>query len=210
MIMTKLKQPNLNNPHVLVLLGLVIIVCSCSSKKKMYDAQLFTFSYSGKKEVMNIAYSDFSGIFLFNNTDTAYYNFGYNVSTLTESIPELVIIPDVSDEEIEAIAKDNHDKQFTNVRNADIDRLRKQNLFFLYRDNQIWKYLKPIDTSKYGITGLYVDSMLVDSKGVVRFNFYFKKLIKMSYLEAEEIIKSIRMKNNVIKKIDFYSTNIME
>lgn len=92
----------------------------------------------------------------------------------------------------------------------DVDRLRKQNLVFKYANNQIWKYSIPIDTLIGGIIGTYVDSVLVDGRGVIKFNFYFNENIKMSFYDAKAIINSVALQNEEIGRVDFYLTNIRE
>lgn len=210
--MQKQKKQNLNKIHFIILL---ILFCSCSAEvNKEYGTSLFSFSSA--KNVKCISNSQYSGFCIFDDTDTAYFNFGYNINTLAEEIPELVILPDVSDDELADIRKKNTDfKYFSNVRNFDKDKLKKQNLQFIHTEMGIWKYSMPIDTLKNGMIGVFIDSVFIDSVSIdkqnpVKFNFYLKELKNMSYSEADKIIKSIILNYKAIEKTNFFITNVME
>lgn len=100
----KVRQMNFGKYY----LCLTIIMFGCSTSKE-HKTQLFKFSCPSSTEVRHLPKSNFEGIFIFSDIDTGYYHFGYSISTLTEKIAELIILPDVSDDEIKEIINNNHD-----------------------------------------------------------------------------------------------------
>lgn len=204
MITTKRKKQVLNKVYFIA--ALFILLASCNRSIKPINSDFFEFFVDKKMEIENFKYSGYSGIYILNRKDTAYYNFGYRISTLAEIPPDLIYM-----ESMENLLPDTTgEKFFTTNRNFDKDRLRKQNVFFYREENQIWKYTIPVDTVNAGIVGLFIDSLRLDKTGVLKFNFFIKNIHSISYAQAIRIMHSISMHNSSIANHDFRSTLIVE
>jgi hypothetical protein len=192
--MTKRKQRKLvfNAAFLLTLL----VGCTANQDKRIetLSLKLFSIQISFFKSDSIIAQSDdgYNGKILSNNTDTIYFNFGYDIDNLSEKDPAVIYYP-----YNEADIRSNLDTTlvnpekivYTNKPNFDIDEFRKQNVYFDTVSGVHAKITVPRRIEKGGITGVYVDSLKSDDGGRLKFNFYAKNL---DSLRQERMLKAIR------------------
>jgi hypothetical protein len=202
--MTKQRKQALSSVFFTYIL--LILSTSCRKNSERVNNDFFEFSIDKNMEVENIKYSMYSGIYVFNAKDTAFYNFGYWISTLAEIPWDVIYMDNMENYLPDSIGQ----KYFTTNRNFDKDRLREQNIFFYRKNNEIRKYTIPVDTIRGGMVGVFIDSLRSDQSGVLKFNFFMNNLNSVSYTQAIRIIHSISMHNNSIDSNDFRSTLIVE
>ncbi|CAN5525617.1 hypothetical protein BH10BAC2_BH10BAC2_25210 [soil metagenome] len=202
MIKKKLKKPELN--RILLFLSISIVLQSCTKNLKNVENDIFKFSCNFSS-IKNDKTGQFSGCYILNNTDSLFYNIGFTVHNLSDKIPSAVFIPNKE----QFLFDPNIDTTgvvFEKRKDFDIDKYKKQNVNFEYSGNQIWKYTFPIDTSKGGIIGIYVDSIATGELGVLQFNAFTNCSSKGNNLNLINLIKTIRLQ--AIKEYDYYKSTI--
>lgn len=185
---------------------IVITVYSCdlnnSDKEyKRYSNDIFSISYPENIHVKDYPLTQYNGFQVLDTVDTLFYNVGYIVSNLSEQIPDVTFIPDMDNFVLDSGISLN-DFKYTNRRNFDIDRYRKQNIFYLKDGNLVKKYTFPIDTLEGGLIGLYIDSMSWNEREVVQFNAF---VVNPSSGKNRLIQDALKTVNVNIKPDSFYA-----
>lgn len=182
------------------LLFFVSLIASCTHEQVKLENDIFSIEYIDTNVTDNRV-GHYSGYQLTPNGDTLHYNIGMIVHNLSERLPKVVYVPfDIigtpdSSNKSESII-------FTTRKNFDLDRYRRQNVFWEQVNGLTRKYTFPIDTSRGGMVGLYIDSILVGENGIVQFNAFIERPHRGSYISTLEALKTIRLKP--IKPYEYY------
>jgi hypothetical protein len=191
--MTKIKQRKLAF-NITVFMSL-LIGCTTNQDKQGETLSLKLFSIQDSSMPISIIVQSgdgYNGKFLFNSSDTIYFNFGYDIDNLSEKDPAVIYYP-----HNEADIRNNLDTAlvdpskivYTNKPNVDIDEFRKQNVYFEIISGYKAKLTLPREVRNGGITGMYVDSLRKDDGGRLKFNLYARNL---DSLHNQNLIKAIR------------------
>lgn len=181
-----------------------LILHGCIENSKDIKGDFFSFSGSFHS-VKNIKNRQFSGYYILNNADSMFYNIGFNISNLNEEIPTVVYVPDKKTFVFDANI-DTTGIIFVDRKDFDIEKYRKQNINFEHKGSQIWKYTFPVDTSKGGNIGLYIDSIATGNLGVLQFNAFINSASKGNYSRLIQIIKTISLQD--IRAYEYYRSTI--
>lgn len=143
------------------------------------------------KSAKSVSYDSLSGIVLLNDTDTLHYRLGFVTSTLSEQCQNVVYLPDNVKSYLDSSMTEG--TIFTNRKDFDLDKFRKQNFIFLRKNHEVWKLTYPIDTSNRGLIGIYIDSIKVIDGRVVKFAAFCNQISTGNYSNILESLKSIRI-----------------
>lgn len=135
------------------------------------------------------------GHILMSNNDTLYYHIGIFVSSLTEKDPNVIYMPNGFD----SSNYDLRNSQISNRINFDLDRYRRQNVYFAKIDDYDAKITYP-RVHGIGITGIYIDSLFYgdigsDMVGIVSFHMYANHLSEASELALLKAMNTLNFKN---------------
>ena len=167
--------------HKYVLSVFIFCCLSCSSKKNLdFYTGAINLELSNIDKVEYDTLNPYFGKYIFNEVDTFYYNVGFNISDLSESCPNVIWVYDTL--MIDDFNQEDKSIIYTLNQHFDIDRYKKQNVIFNRISNKPIKYTFPIDTSKAGLVGVFVDSLFVHNiHGVLKFNIYCNSLSSLKY-----------------------------
>ena len=182
--------------HNFLLLWYGIVLTNCNSPtldSKSIETDLFSI------DLQNIdSYRLGDWYVSINSKDTIFYNCGIYVDNLAETDPKVIYMPAFTQTEGKHF---NIEQEFDSLqvilvrdRNYDIDRYRKQNIYFESIDGYDAKLTVPrVDE---GIIGIYIDSLFVgyegDATGTFGFNLFVKnpsKELKSSILRGLRTLK---------------------
>jgi len=198
--MTKRKQ-EIQVFNFIILIIFSVLGCSPNmvSKESRLELQLFSLEIStpGKNPLLYQSIDGFKGEFLLFESDTVYFNFGYDIDNLAESDPAVVFFPYNEDsirKNLDTSLVDPKRIVYTKKTNFDIDEFRKQNVYFEMIYGYIAKITLPRKIANGGLTGVYVDSLKIDSGGRLKFNLFAKDLDSLKQVQLLKSIRSIRFK----------------
>ena len=200
--MIKIKPRKLDCPSnvILFLPILLMLFNACQSHIKKTKNEIFSFNgdFYGIKEKKT---SEFTGYYLM-NMDTLFYNIGFNIHSLNEELPSVIYIPDRKNFKFDPNV-DSSGKIFVDRKDFDVDKYRKQNIYFEHLEKgSIKKFTFPVDTIKGGIVGIYIDSLDYGPYGVLQFNLYVANPSFGSYSKFMNLIKTVKL--NPIKSYQTY------
>jgi hypothetical protein len=112
-------------------------------------------------------------------SDTLFFSFGYDIDNLAEKDPAVIYYPYNQDslrKSLDTPLIEPGKIVYTPKINFDIDEFRKQNVIFETISGHRAKITAPRVIGNGGITGVYVDSLVKDNGGRLKFSLYAKNL----------------------------------
>ena len=188
---------------ILVFSSIVILFNSCldrtDNEMATYSNELFSIRYPSEMVIKDYSLTPFKGFQILDGVDTLFYSIGYVVSNLSEPMAEVFYIPDLNELDLDSNFMSDR-VFFTARKNFDIDRYRKQNVFF-DSESKNRKYTFPIDTTRGGMIGLYIDSIFWDGEEIAQFNAFVNNPLPGKNRTIFEALKTIRLQ---LKSDSFY------
>lgn len=181
-----------NLPIIAALLVVILVSCGGEpTRKKWVSLNYMSFEIPDNWTMVKMNCHDSNcGIIITQIGDTIRYDEGLYSNSLTEQSPSLM-----NYDQIPYLIQNGFDTSnyiFVNdIRKADLDRYRKQNVQFIEKPPFTIKFTYPIKPGT-GMTGFYVDSLNVLDLGVIGFSFFGENLDSTSANAFLKIIDSIK------------------
>lgn len=174
---------------VILLIFLTVCICACTSADKLYTVNNSFYSLPLNKKFFPLKYADtsyeYKGYYVLNTNDTLFYNVFYYVSPLTERCPEWPAPTLIYDTVVNGYDTTIVTQSVGSYANDDIDINRRQNIYYRFSDELKvdYKITVPIDSSRGGFFGIYVDSLHVSGNNVLQMNVFIDSPSLGAYTE---------------------------
>jgi hypothetical protein len=168
-----------------------IAKASIQVKQRLFH---FTIDTAEKKPIVRESDNGQQGLIILASDDTLYYRFGYTIYTLAENDPVVVVATSKADTTYYTSTYEAIQQRVVFVRkpNYDIDRIRRQNVFFDTVDGYTAKLTLPRVVGNGGIVGMYIDSLSADSGEDFKFSMFGRGKDSMTNAALLKLFKTIK------------------